>query len=82
MKIIYKRTSYEEIQSDLKMVQDRLNSGYFILIDLFFWALFLSIFSAQAQHSILMTFIIFISFYVSGLFLFLLLRKCLKRIGE
>ena len=82
MKFIYKRPPYEEIQSDLKMVQDTLNSGYFMIIDLFFWALFLTVFSPPAQHSVRMAFIIFISFYVSGLFLFMLLRRCLKGIGE
>ena len=82
MKFIYKRTSFEDLQSDLKMVQDTLNSGYFIMIDLLFWALFLTIFSPPAQHSIRMAFMIFIGFYVSGLFLFMLLRGCLKRIGE
>jgi len=82
MKFIYKRTSFEDSQSDLKIVQDTLNSGYFIMIDLLFWALFLTISSPPAQHSIKMAFMIFIGFYVSGLFLFMLLRRCLKRIGE
>lgn len=82
MKFSYKETSYEDLQSDLKMVQDKLNSGYLLLIDLLFWALFLTIFTAPAQQSVSMSFIIFISFYVSGIFLFMLLRRCLKRIGE
>jgi len=82
MKFFYKRTSFDDSQNDLKIVQDTLNSGYFIMIDLLFWALFLTIFSPPAQHSIRMAFMIFIGFYVSGLFLFMLLRECLKRIGE
>jgi hypothetical protein len=82
MKFNYKETSFEDVQSDLQMVQDTLNSGYFLLIDLFFWALFLTIFTAPTQHSVGISFIIFISFYLSGLLLFMLLKRCLKRIGE
>ena len=82
MKFIYKRTCHEDLESDLKFVQDTLNSGSFMLIDLFFWALFLTIFSPPAQHSIKIALIIFSFFYVFGLCLFILLRSCFKRFGE
>ena len=68
MKFIYKRDAYEDLQNDLNMVQDTLNSGYFMIIDLFFWALFLYC-SFHRQHNTRLKWLssFFISFYVSGL---------------
>lgn len=78
MRFMYKRAADEDLQADLKIVQDTLNSGYFILIDLLFWAFFLTIFTTTAHHSIKLAIIFFTSYYISGVGLFLLLRSWFK----
>jgi hypothetical protein len=78
MRFMYKRDIDEDLQADLEIVQDTLNSGYFILIDLLFWAFFLTIFTTTAHHSIKLALIFFISYYISGVGLFLLLRSWFK----
>jgi hypothetical protein len=78
MRFMYKRAPDEELQADLDLVQDTLNSGYFILIDLLFWAFFLTIFTTTAHRSIKLAIIFFILYYISGVGLFLLLRIWIK----
>ena len=78
MRFMYRGTADEELQSDLDIVQKKLNSGYFMVIDIFFWALFLTIFTTPAQQSIKLAVIIFIGYYVSGVCLFILLKCLLK----
>ncbi|WP_338447936.1 hypothetical protein R4Z09_16990 [Niallia oryzisoli] len=78
MRFMFKRAAREELQTDLNIVQQTLNSGYFMLIDLLFWSLLLTIFTTPAHHSFLMAVIIFFGYYISGISIFLLLRSLLK----
>ncbi len=78
MRFMFKRAEREELQNDLNSVIEALNSGYFMVIDLLFWALLLTIFTTPAHHSILMAAIIFGCYYLSGISIFLFLRDLLK----
>ncbi|KAA9021685.1 hypothetical protein F4V44_17020 [Niallia endozanthoxylica] len=78
MRFMFKQASSEDLESDLNMVIEILHSGYFMLIELFFWALLLTIVTVPAQHSLLHAVIFFFCYYVFGIGLFLLLRGLLK----
>jgi hypothetical protein len=78
MRYLYKRVPDEELQSHLKMVEEVVNSVYFIMIDLLFCGLFLSIFTWSVHHSIKISIFIFIGFYLFGVSIYLLLKKWLK----
>lgn len=78
MRFLYKRISDKELQSHFEMVQDVVNSIYFVLIDLFLIGLFLSIFTMHVHQSIKLAIFIFIAFYVFGVTIYLLLRKWIK----
>ncbi|WP_428908436.1 hypothetical protein [Niallia sp. Krafla_26] len=78
MRFRFKRGLEEELQTDLKTVQDTLQSGYFMLIDLFFWALLLTVFTKPVHHSIQWIIIVFFGYYIMGVCLFLLLRALFK----
>jgi len=75
---MFKQASSEDLQSDLNMIIETLHSGYFMLIELFFWALLLTIVTVPAQHSFLLAVIFFICYYLLGCGLFLLLKGLLK----
>lgn len=75
MRFMYRQGSDEDLQHDLNVVLEVLNSGYFIAIDLFFWAFFLTIFTTSAHHSFKLMVIVYIGYYVVGFALFILLKK-------
>lgn len=78
MRFMFRRGSDKQLQTDLKIVQDTLQSGYFLLIDLFFWALLLTIFTKPVHHSLPLMVIVYFSYYVAGVCIFLLLRMILR----
>lgn len=78
MRFRFKEGADKELQSDLNTVQEILNSGYFIFIDLCFWALLLTILTKTALPSIQWMVIIYICYYLFGVALFLLLRTLCK----
>lgn len=78
MKFIFKRVVDKEMQTHLNMVQETLNSGYFILIDLLFWSFFLSVVTANSHHSLKIALLIFVCFYLFGAALYLILKKWIK----
>ncbi|MBB6444608.1 hypothetical protein [Bacillus benzoevorans] len=78
MRFLHKRVPEEELQTHFKMLEDVVNSVYFILIDLFFCGLFLSMFTLSVHHSIKISILIFIGFYLFGVSIYLLLKKWLK----
>jgi hypothetical protein len=80
MRYIDKREAPDDVQADFNAVQETLCSGYFIFIDLFFWSMFLSIYTFSSHYSIIRASIIFTSFYICGLCLFLCLKKWVKDI--
>jgi hypothetical protein len=78
MRFMFRRGSDEELQADLKMVQDSMQSGYFLLIDLIFWALLLTVFTKPVHHSMPLIVIVYFSYYIAGVCIFLILRAILK----
>lgn len=78
MRYLYKRVPDEELKSHFKMVEDVVNSVYFILIDLLFYGVFLSIITLSFHHSIKISILIFIGFYLIGVSIYLLLKSWLK----
>nr|WP_295973991.1 hypothetical protein [uncultured Bacillus sp.] len=78
MRFMYKRIPNDELKSHFNMVQDVVNSIYFILLDLLFYGLFLLMFTLFASRSILLSILIFIGFYLFGLSIYFLLKKWLK----
>ena len=78
MRYLHKRVPDEELQSHFKMVEDVVNSVYFILIDLLICGLFLSMFTFSVHHSIKISIFIFIGFYLFGVSIYLLLKKWLR----
>lgn len=78
MRFRFKRGLEEDLQSDLNKVQDTLQSGYFMLIDLLFWAFLLTLFTKPAHQSIHWLIIVYFGYYLMGVCLFLLLRILIK----
>ncbi len=78
MRFMFKRAASEDLQNDLNNVLDILNSGYLIFIDLLFWALLLTIFTTPSHRSFLLAVIIYVSYYVFGISIFLILRGLFK----
>lgn len=78
MRFKFKQGKNEQLQEDLNMVQDVLNSGYFIFIDIFFWAFLLTLFTTPALHSLRAFLIYYICYFITGIGLFLLIRRLFK----
>lgn len=68
----------EDIQQDLNVVQEVLNSAYFMVVDLFFWAFLLTSLTTPAHHSLRMMVIVYISYYLSGISLFFIITRWFK----
>ncbi len=78
MRFLYKRISAKELQSHFEMVQDVVNSIYFVLIDLLIIGLCLSIFIMHVHQSIKIAIITFFAFYLFGVMVYFILKKWIK----
>jgi hypothetical protein len=78
MRYLFRKSKYQVNESDIQAVVDILSSGTFIFIDLFFWAMLFTLMTLTVHASIWGAFFIFVSSYVFGASLFLLLRRYFK----
>jgi hypothetical protein len=78
MRFMFRRGSDKDMQQDLNLVQETLQSGYFLLIDLIFWALLLTILTKPVHHSFQLIIIVYFCYYLSGVCLLLLLKYLIK----
>ncbi|WNS73917.1 hypothetical protein RRV45_13420 [Bacillus sp. DTU_2020_1000418_1_SI_GHA_SEK_038] len=77
MRFLFRKAKYHLQESDLQSVEAILGSGYFILVDLFFWSLLITFLTMSLHFSFLWGSIIFVASYLFGGGLFFILRKWL-----
>ncbi|NRG45082.1 hypothetical protein HRF87_09940 [Bacillus sp. CRN 9] len=74
MRLLYKRSKLPNIEYELEELQSVLSSNFFVFFDLFFWSLFISLFSLTVHQSVFTFFIVFGGFFLFGIALFILLH--------
>lgn len=78
MRMLAKRSKLPNIDSELKMLERTLNSSIFMIFDLLFWAIFLSLFSYTVHQSIFYMSMIFIFFITAGLIVFFVVNRIFR----
>lgn len=77
MRHLVRRAHFRISEADLAIVESVLFSGWFILIDLFFLSLLLTIMTYSLHLSIIAAIFIFLATYSFGVVLYYLLKKWL-----
>ncbi len=77
MRHFVRRDRFQVTDPELELVETVLFSGFFILIDLFFFSLLFTFMTMPIHSSIIGAIFVFLSFYSLGACLYLFLRKWL-----
>ncbi|WP_066299695.1 hypothetical protein [Bacillus sp. FJAT-29937] len=77
MRFLFRRAKYHLQESDLEPVETVLGSGYFVIVDLFFWSLLITFMTMSLHFSLVWGSIIFFTSYMFGGVLYMTLRKWL-----
>ncbi|MBP2241259.1 hypothetical protein J2Z40_001821 [Cytobacillus eiseniae] len=78
MRFRYRRANIQMQESDRQLIEEVLSSETFILIDLFFWSLLMTLMTFTIHYTLIGAILIFISSYVFGISLFYSLKRWLR----
>lgn len=78
MRVLFRKSSYNELRGEIEQVTTILSSSFFIFIDLFLITIIFSVFAGVFYHSFLIGLIINLSSFTLFLTFYYVLQKCFK----
>jgi len=78
MRLLYRKKSYHQLESDLEQLEHVLCSKTYIFLDLFFISIIISLAICVIFKSILLGTLVFFTFYTAFFVIYCLLSKWLK----
>jgi hypothetical protein len=78
MRLLYRRKSYHQLESEMELLEHVLCSKTYIFLDLFFISVMISLAICLTFKSLLLGTVVFFAFYTAFFVIYYLLSKWLK----